>query len=123
VRVFGCDGDYRWGIELDLVGFTAIVLILRQSIGGPLSPLDTLVARLFMSWGFLITYLSMLPMVLAAFKLDHTEVWQISSAPAPPPLRGAGAKKFPILKCLRSADGRPRSRGRQFAPHAARGCR
>jgi hypothetical protein len=54
--------------------------LLRQSIGGPLSPLDTLVARLFMSWGFMITYLSMLPMALAAFKLDQTAVWQISSA-------------------------------------------
>ncbi|HXZ53050.1 MAG TPA: hypothetical protein VEH51_13720 [Burkholderiales bacterium] len=67
-------------IAVGYVGFTAIVLILRQSIGGPLSPLDTLVARLFMSWGFMITYLSMLPVLLASFKLGLTAVWQISSA-------------------------------------------
>ena len=67
-------------IAVGYVGFTAIVLILRQSLGGPLSPLDTLVARLFMGWGFMITYLSMLPVLLAAFKLGHTAVWRISSA-------------------------------------------
>ena len=67
-------------IAVAYVGFTAIVLILRQSVGGALSPLDTLVARLFMGWGFLITYLSMLPMLLAAFEFGHKAVWQIASA-------------------------------------------
>jgi len=67
-------------IAVAYVGFTAIVLILRQSVGGALSPLDTLVSRLFMSWGFTITYLSMAPMLLAAFGLSHAAVWRISSA-------------------------------------------
>jgi len=67
-------------IAIGYVGFTAIVLILRQSLGGALSPLDTLVARLFMVRGFVITYLSMAPMFLACFELSHTTVWQVSSA-------------------------------------------
>ena len=67
-------------IAVAYVGFTAIVLILRQSVGGALSPLDTLVSRLFMGWGFLITYLAMLPMLLAAFGLSPTTVWRIASA-------------------------------------------
>jgi len=66
-------------IAVGYVGFTAIVLILRQSLGGALSPLDTLVARLFMGWGFLLTYLSILPMLLAAFDLSHPSVWRTSS--------------------------------------------
>ena len=66
-------------IAIGYVGFTAIVLILRQSLGGALSSLDTLVARLFMVRGFVITYLSMLPMLLASFELGHRTVWQISS--------------------------------------------
>ena len=67
-------------IAIAYVGFTAIVLILRQSLGGGLSPLDTLVARLFMVRGFVITYLSIVPMVLGGFELSHTTVWQVSSA-------------------------------------------
>lgn len=66
-------------IAVGYVGFTAIVLILRQSLGGALSPLDTLVARLFMGWGFLLTYLSIIPMLLAAFDLTQLLVWRISS--------------------------------------------
>ena len=67
-------------IAIGYVGFTAIVLILRQSLGGTLSSLDALVARLFMVRGFVITYLSMAPMLLAGFEPSHTTVWQVSSA-------------------------------------------
>lgn len=67
-------------IAVGFVGFSAIVLILRQTVGSALSSLDTLVARLFMTRGFMITYLSMLPMLLAAFELSQSAVWQISSA-------------------------------------------
>ncbi len=66
-------------IAIAYVGFTAIVLILRQSVGGALLPIDTLVARLFMGWGFLLTYLSIFPMLLAVFDLTHSAVWRISS--------------------------------------------
>lgn len=67
-------------IAIAYVGFTAIVLILRQSVGGVLLPIDTLVSRLFMGWGFLLTYLSMLPMLLASFDLPHSVCWRASSA-------------------------------------------
>jgi len=67
-------------IAIGFVGFSAIVLILRQSAGSALSSLDTIVARLFMTRGFTITYLSMLPMLLAAFDLSQSAVWRISSA-------------------------------------------
>ena len=67
-------------IAIGFVGFSAIVLILRQSAGSALSSLDTLVARLFMTRGFMITYASMMPMLLAAFDLSQPAVWRISSA-------------------------------------------
>jgi hypothetical protein len=67
-------------IAVGFVGFSAIVLILRQTAGSALSSLDTIVARLFMTRGFMITYLSMLPMLLAAFELGQLAVWRISSA-------------------------------------------
>ena len=67
-------------IAIGYVGFTAIVLILRQSLGGTLSSLDALVARLFMVRGFAVAYLSMAPMLVASFELSHTTVWRVSSA-------------------------------------------
>lgn len=66
-------------LAMTFVGFTAIVMILRQSLGGPLSRFDTLVARFFMAWGFLITYGAMLPPLLGAFELHHPVVWRVSS--------------------------------------------
>src|ERR1700744_1249606 len=69
-------------IAVGFVGFSAIVLILRQSARSALSSLDTIVARLFMTRGFMVTYLSMLPIVLAAFHLSQSAVWRISSAVA-----------------------------------------
>jgi hypothetical protein len=67
-------------IAVGFVGFSAIVLILRQSAGSTLSSLDTIVARLFMTRGFMITYLSILPILLAAFEISQSAVWRISSA-------------------------------------------
>jgi hypothetical protein len=67
-------------IAVGFAGFSAIVLFLRQSVGSALSSLDALVARLFMTRGFMITYLSMLPMLLAAFDPSQSMVWRISSA-------------------------------------------
>jgi hypothetical protein len=65
-------------IAIGYVGFTAIVLVLRQSVGGALLPIDT--AHLFMGWGFLLTYVSIMPMLLAAFDVSQLTVWRISSA-------------------------------------------
>src|SRR5689334_24159429 len=67
-------------VAIAYVGFTAIVLIHRQSLGVALSPLDTLVARLFMVRGFVVTYLSLVPMLLAGFALSHMTAWRLSSA-------------------------------------------
>jgi hypothetical protein len=67
-------------IAVGFVGFSAIVLFLRQSAGSALSSLDAIVARLFMTRGFVVTYLSLLPMLLAAFDLSQSAVWRISSA-------------------------------------------
>ncbi len=66
-------------LAITFVGFTAIVVILRQSAGGKFLPIDAVVARLFMVWGFTVTYAAMLPVVLAAYDLRPAVVWQISS--------------------------------------------
>jgi hypothetical protein len=66
-------------LAITFVGFTAIVVVLRQSAGGKLLPIDTVVARLFMVWGFTVTYAAMLPVLLAAYDLKPASVWQISN--------------------------------------------
>lgn len=75
------NADYFYTLALlsiTFVGFTAIVMILRAGLGNPLSRYDTLVARFFMAWGFLITYGSMMPPLLAGFELDEARVWDAS---------------------------------------------
>jgi hypothetical protein len=66
-------------LAITYVGFTAIVVILRQTLGSKFLPIDALVARLFMVWGFTVTYAAMLPAVLAAYDLPAPVVWRVSS--------------------------------------------
>jgi len=75
--------DYLYTLALmamTFVGFTAIVMILRQSLGGALSRFDALVTRFFMVWGFLIAYGAMLPPLLAAFDMAPVPIWRGCSA-------------------------------------------
>jgi hypothetical protein len=66
-------------LSITFVGFTAIVVILRQSLGSAFLAIDALVARLFMVWGFTITYASLLPVVLAAYDFSASVNWRVSS--------------------------------------------
>jgi hypothetical protein len=66
-------------IAITFVGFTAIVMILRQSLGGPLSRFDTLVARFFMGWGFTVTFTAMLPPLFGLFEMRQPLSWRIAS--------------------------------------------
>jgi hypothetical protein len=66
-------------LSITFVGFTALVMILRQSLGSRVLTIDALVARWFMVWGFTVTYTSLIPVVLAAYGLAVPTVWRISS--------------------------------------------
>jgi hypothetical protein len=66
-------------LAISYVGFTSIVLILRQSAGSKFLPIDAVVARLFMVWGFTVTYGAVMPVALAAYELKPAAAWQISS--------------------------------------------
>jgi len=77
--------DYLYTLALmamTFVGFTAIVMILRQSLGGALSPFDALVTRFFMAWGFLIAYGALAPPLLLAFALSPALTWAFCSLAA-----------------------------------------
>jgi hypothetical protein len=91
-------------LAITFVGFTAIVVILRQSAGGKFLPIDAVVARLFMVWGFTVTYAAMLPILLAAFDLGPELVWKISSLASGLVLLVVNAC-YPVLR--RRATGEP----------------
>ena len=69
-------------IAVTFVGFSALVIILRQTIGGEMSRLDVLVTRIFIQLGFIVAAAAMLPPLLMLFSLPPTITWRISSIAA-----------------------------------------
>jgi len=66
-------------LSMTFVGFTAIVLILRQALGHHLSRFDVLLARIYMEVGAIVTGCSLLPPLLIFCELPLTAVWRLSS--------------------------------------------
>jgi hypothetical protein len=62
--------------------FSAIVIIIRQTMGAGLTPFQLALTRVFIERGFYVALLSFLPMLLAIFELPHILIWQICSAAA-----------------------------------------
>ncbi len=67
-------------LAMAFVGFTAIVVVLRQGIGKPLSRLHILFTKLFVELGLMAAAFAMLAPTLAICGLAETLVWQVSSA-------------------------------------------
>lgn len=72
-------------ISVTFVGFSALVIILRQTIGGEMSRLDVLVTRIFIELGFIVAAGAMLPPLLMLFSLPPTLTWRVSSIAAAVP--------------------------------------
>jgi len=64
------------------VGFSSIVVVIRQTIGVPLSRFQVLLARTDIELGFLVVGLSLLPMLLNLLSLPHSLALRGSSAAA-----------------------------------------
>jgi len=69
-------------LSMTFVGFTAIVLFLRQALGHHLSRFDALLAHIYMELGMIVTGGSMLPPLLIIWDLPQIMVWRLSSAVA-----------------------------------------
>jgi hypothetical protein len=72
-------------VSVTFVGFSALVIILRQTIGGEMSRLDVLVTRIFIQLGFIVAAGAMLPPLLMLFALPPSLTWRISSIAAAAP--------------------------------------
>lgn len=69
-------------VSVTFVGFSSLVIVLRQTMGGEMSKLDMLITRTFIQIGFLVAASAMLPALLSLFQLGESSVWRISSAVA-----------------------------------------
>jgi len=64
---------------MSFAGLSVLTMILRQIIGGQLTKFDSFVARSWIQLGFMITFGSILPPLLALFEVSTLMVWRISS--------------------------------------------
>jgi hypothetical protein len=67
-------------VAMAFSAFSAIVVVIRQTLGAALTPFQLLLTRVLIEHGFLVALLSFLPMLLALFAMPHKLIWQISSA-------------------------------------------
>jgi hypothetical protein len=52
-------------LSITFVGFSALVIYLRQTVGGEMSKLDVLITRIFIQLGFIVVAGAMLPPLLS----------------------------------------------------------
>jgi len=69
-------------ISITYAGFAALAIILRQAIGGKPSDLDAFFIRNVLVRSFMIAGFSILPPLLAMFKLPQSTIWRASGAVA-----------------------------------------
>ena len=67
-------------VAIGLITFTTLVLVLRQLVGGGLTPFHVLYIRVNATMGLLVIAFSMLPLVLSYLGLPFGILIQISSA-------------------------------------------
>jgi hypothetical protein len=66
-------------LGMTFIGFSAIVMQLRQTLGRKLRTFDALFAHVYMEFGLIITTGSMLPPLLMFWELAPSMVWRVSS--------------------------------------------
>ena len=69
-------------VAMAFVGFSAIVVILRQTLGTGLSSFQLLLMQLLVEHGFVVVFLSLLPLLLALFDIPHELIWRLCSGVA-----------------------------------------
>lgn len=67
-------------IGITFIGFSAIVMMLRQTSGRPLEPFDILIAHIYMQFGLVLSVGSLLPPLFSFWGLGPQTVWRVSSA-------------------------------------------
>ena len=66
-------------ISVTFVGFSALLLVFRQTIGGKMTKYDSYFTLSFMQAGFIVTAGALLPQLLALYDMPNAYVWRASS--------------------------------------------
>ena len=66
-------------VSVTFVGFSALLLVFRETIGGKMTRYDRYFTLSFMQAGFIVTAGGLLPQLLAFFEMPHASVWRASS--------------------------------------------
>lgn len=93
-------------LGMTFIGFSAIVMMLRQTLGLTLRPFDILIAHVYMEFGLIISVGALLPPLLAAWGLRPQAVWQVSSALLSAPLLLIGLT-YPARRRATSGEAMP----------------
>ena len=72
-------------LSVTFVGFSALVIYLRQTVGGEMSKLDVLITRIFIQLGFMVVACAMLPPLLSLFHWPPVRIWRTASLVAAVP--------------------------------------
>src|SRR5207247_8552037 len=67
-------------LGMTFIGFSAIVMLLRQTLGSHLRAFDALFARVYMEFGLIVSIGAMLPPLLMFWELPPAAVWRVSSS-------------------------------------------
>ena len=67
-------------ISVTFVGFSALLLVFRETIGGKMTRYDSYFTLSFMQAGFIVTAGGLLPHLLAFYGMSETSVWRAASA-------------------------------------------
>ena len=65
-------------LAMTFIGFSAIVMLLRQTLGRRLRVIDALIAHSYMEFGLILTLGAMLPPLLMFWDLSAAMVWRLS---------------------------------------------
>jgi hypothetical protein len=66
-------------ISITFVGFSALLLVFRQTIGGNMTSYDKYFTLSFMQAGFIVAAGGLVPQLLAFFEMSNAAVWRASS--------------------------------------------
>jgi len=67
-------------ISVTFVGFSALLLVFRETIGGRMTRYDSYFTLSFMQAGFIVTAGGLLPHLFAFYGMSETSVWKAASA-------------------------------------------
>ena len=94
-------------LGMTFMGFAAIVMLLRQTLGGHVRAFDVLFARVYMEFAVIVVMGAMLPPLLMLWELPIGAVWRLSSGLVGVPLLWI-ALRYPARR--RATTGQPTPR-------------